>query len=140
MNANMTPEQYTATIVMLADAGIAQQRRIEELEKQQRQTESEQRQTESALSSCRVAILNIAGMALGVFPELAGESDRERRSQAMKPDAKTLEILLEVANINLAQCRGLIEQIFEPDSAKDLENKVYRLQEQIRELKQLVKQ
>ncbi len=46
---------------------------------------------------------------------------------------------LEIANINLASSRELITQIFEPESAKQMENRVYRLQEQIRELKQLVK-
>lgn len=57
--------------------------------------------------------------------------------------------LLEVANINLAQTRDLIVEIFEPDttaepmkhgSAQELSNRVYRIQEQIAELKRLVKQ
>jgi hypothetical protein len=47
---------------------------------------------------------------------------------------------LEIANINLAESRTLIEQIFEPESAKQMENRVYRIQEVIRELKTLVKQ
>jgi hypothetical protein len=49
-------------------------------------------------------------------------------------------IPLEIANINLAESRTLIEQIFEPESAKQMENRVYRIQEVIRELKTLVKQ
>jgi hypothetical protein len=47
--------------------------------------------------------------------------------------------LLEIANINLANTRDLIRQVFEPDSAEKLQNRVYRLQEQIAELKRLVK-
>jgi len=47
---------------------------------------------------------------------------------------------LEIANINLASSRDLIQQIFEPESAKQMENRVYRLQETIAELKKLVKQ
>jgi len=48
--------------------------------------------------------------------------------------------VLEIANVNLASSRELIGQIFDPDSAKQIENRVYRLQEQIGELKKLVKQ
>lgn len=56
---------------------------------------------------------------------------------------------LEFANKMLAESRELILQIFEPDttaepmkhgSAQEISNRVYRIQEQIAELKRLVKQ
>jgi ribosome recycling factor len=48
--------------------------------------------------------------------------------------------LLEIANIRLADTRDLIRQIYDPSSAEQISNRVYRLQEQISELKRLVKQ
>jgi hypothetical protein len=47
--------------------------------------------------------------------------------------------LLEIANINLANTRDLIRQIYDPRDSEQISNRVYRLQEQIAELKRLVK-
>jgi hypothetical protein len=67
----MTNEQAMATMALMAEASIAQVRRSADLQ-------NALGQAEATISNLRVALQNIAGMALDQFPELAKTCDRER--------------------------------------------------------------
>jgi len=57
---------------------------------------------------------------------------RDKRRQALAHK-------LELANVALSESRALIAEIFEKRDAETLMNRAYRIQEQIRELKGLLK-